>query len=98
MIKRNGAFIRILGLLLFVFQLAPEARAEAPAESERTVRVFCLALEPPFLVLDEDQKPSGFFIDLIQSLAKQEDMALTVRVGTWEDLCQSLYRDRKSVV
>lgn len=66
--------------------------------SGRTVQVLCLPAEPPFLIQKEGEPPSGFFVDLIRSLANLEDIRMSFRVGSWEDLRQSLHRGRIDII
>lgn len=100
--KRTAEAARLFSLLFWLFLWlcsgVPEALARPPKEPERTFQIFCLTAEPPFLILKDEGEPSGFFVDLVQSLAKLEDMAVNLRVGTWEDLRQSLYRGKIDVI
>ncbi|WP_236099477.1 ATP-binding protein [Dethiosulfovibrio marinus] len=63
----------------------------------RTVHVLCLPADPPFLV-EEGDLPSGFFVDLMKEIASVENMRISLRIGSWEGLRQSMYRSRIDVV
>jgi ABC-type amino acid transport substrate-binding protein len=55
--------------------------------SGRTLRVG-ISQNPPKLMLNEDGKPEGIYVDILQYIASQEDWELEYVGGEWEAILE----------
>ncbi len=58
--------------------------AAAPALAVREVRVGTWSY-PPQVALDEESRPEGIFIDIVEAVGARHDWRITYVYGTWED-------------
>ncbi|WP_024822844.1 transporter substrate-binding domain-containing protein [Aminobacterium mobile] len=48
----------------------------------------------PFEFIGEKQKPTGFLVELLQSIAKEKELALNFRMVRWQEVSELLYSSR----
>jgi hemerythrin-like metal-binding protein/PAS domain S-box-containing protein len=68
-------------LLLFLAVAAPTSAANASSEVLRNVIVGIPQSFPPYYLLDQDGKPSGFAVDAMNEVAKRAGFKVTYRVA-----------------
>ncbi len=79
------------GVLIALMSLAA---APAVAQDDRpTVRVGVFSVEP-IVFLDEDGRPQGVYVDLIEAVAEQERWRLLYVPGTWNEGLERLKAGR----
>lgn len=91
--KRAGlwAWSLLLGLLAVSLLLLPTVfpPASASVEPARTLRVGVYQ-DHPLAFISEDGKVQGFYIDILDEIARQEGWHLIYIAGTWEECLRRL--------
>lgn len=80
---RKGVFIALFVVVAALTAASPAQSPTLPASSD-IVRVGVYKNSPK-VGLDEDGRPQGIFIDLIEAIAEREGWQLEYVVGTWQD-------------
>jgi signal transduction histidine kinase/ABC-type amino acid transport substrate-binding protein/CheY-like chemotaxis protein len=81
----HSTVLQLVKICLFFVLLIPQTNAEV---NSRQVRVGLFPAAP--LVLDNDGKADGLFIDLLEHIAKQKGWKIKYVHGTWSTLQQDL--------
>jgi len=89
--RRPDFFILITALCLLIFLLIPATADSAGYDPDsgvthvlRPVKVAVYEY-PPFINLREDKTPSGFFIDVLEDIARKEGWSVTYVPGSWQE-------------
>ena len=81
-----AAFVALVGVLL---------AAPAPLYAAPTLRVGTYP-NPPLIFRDEQGRPQGIYVDVLEHVARQEQWKLEYVEGAWEECLERLGRGERS--
>jgi len=78
---------RLFGLLILA-TLLPPGRAEAPAPGTTPLKVRMLveSTSPPFCFRDEQGRPTGFAVELINAIGKDQGLVVEADLRPWQEI------------
>ncbi|MHC4780066.1 MAG: transporter substrate-binding domain-containing protein, partial [Planctomycetota bacterium] len=82
---RRALLLALPAVLVIGFAVAPESRAEEAEDSKiASVRVGIYHY-PPLLFVDKGGKASGFYVDIVDEVARLESWSVEYVFGTWDE-------------